>query len=72
VLLVSSAFNSMTQRFFVELSDAGHEVAVEEVRTERQGDIIHLRFDFHNGAMSTAQCAGSGPRSSRRGPVRPR
>ncbi len=29
VLLVSSAFNSMTQRFFVELSDAGHEVAVE-------------------------------------------
>ena len=29
VLLVSSAFNSMTQRFFVELSDAGYEVAVE-------------------------------------------
>lgn len=29
---------------------------VEEVRTEHQGDIIRLRFDFHNGAMSTAQC----------------
>jgi hypothetical protein len=30
VLLVSSAFNSMTQRFFVEVSDAGHGVAVED------------------------------------------
>lgn len=29
ILLISSAFNSMTQRFYVELGDNGHEVAVE-------------------------------------------
>jgi putative two-component system hydrogenase maturation factor HypX/HoxX len=29
---------------------------VEEVRLERTGDIVHLHFDFHNGAMSTVQC----------------
>ncbi|WP_243966499.1 enoyl-CoA hydratase-related protein [Methylobacterium sp. J-026] len=29
---------------------------VEEVRSERDGDVLRLRFDFHNGAMSTAQC----------------
>ena len=29
ILLISSAFNSMTQRFCVELGDNGHEVAVE-------------------------------------------
>jgi putative two-component system protein, hydrogenase maturation factor HypX/HoxX len=29
VLLVSSAFNSMTQRFYLELTDNGYEVAVE-------------------------------------------
>jgi putative two-component system hydrogenase maturation factor HypX/HoxX len=29
VLLVSSAFNSMTQRFYLELADNGYEVAIE-------------------------------------------
>ena len=29
ILLISSAFNSMTQRFYVELADNGYEVAVE-------------------------------------------
>jgi putative two-component system hydrogenase maturation factor HypX/HoxX len=29
ILLISSAFNSMTQRFYVELTDNGYEVAVE-------------------------------------------
>ena len=29
VLLISSAFNSMTQRFYVELSDADYDVAIE-------------------------------------------
>jgi putative two-component system protein, hydrogenase maturation factor HypX/HoxX len=42
VLLVSSAFNSMTQRFFVELSDAGHEIAVEIF----DGDENHLEDAF--------------------------
>jgi putative two-component system hydrogenase maturation factor HypX/HoxX len=37
-------------------ADLAYPNPVEEVRTERQGDVIHLRFDFHNGAMSTAQC----------------
>ncbi len=26
------------------------------MRLERRGDIVHLHFDFHNGAMSTVQC----------------
>ncbi len=29
ILLISSAFNSMTQRFYVELADAGYDVALE-------------------------------------------
>ena len=33
-----------------------HPNPVEEVRLDRIGDIVHLHFDFHNGAMSTVQC----------------
>ncbi len=38
VLLISSAFSGLTQRFFTELNDAGYCVSVEL----HQGDILHL------------------------------
>ena len=38
ILLISSAFSGLTQRFYTELDDAGYEVSVEL----HQGDVAHL------------------------------
>ena len=45
ILLISSAYNSMTQRVHVELADCGHEVSVElALGDEVMRDAVH-RFD---------------------------
>ncbi|CAA2154436.1 4-chlorobenzoyl coenzyme A dehalogenase-2 [Methylobacterium brachiatum] len=56
-----SALDTLGDRIPADLPVAvpaglAHPNPVEEVRLERRGDIVHLHFDFHNGAMSTVQC----------------
>lgn len=43
ILLISSAFSGLTQRFFTELEDAGYEVAVELHSGDDQQLIKHVR-----------------------------